>query len=386
MQTKAVEDLTAGSRQDLPLVIAAVPISERERRIALGVIVFLSSVVVVVAPFANTPLARIDAFVPVLQTVMCVVDLITAALLFAQYSIYPKHALLAVASGYIFSGLFAFMQTLAFPGAYSATGVIGDGLNSAGWLFFLWHTTFPLAVIVYALSKDADKAAIPAVGSTTVNIAITLACVLVGTALLTWLATAGTGNLPSLYLSTNNRQTAVASNGNVFLWVLSIAAVVLLLVRRRTILDLWLIVVLLAWWPNFVVAIFVAVVRFSLGWYTARCFALVASSTLLSVLLFETAALYSRLANAIVLLRRERETKLMSVRAITAAIAHEIKQPLTRITSGGGAAQRFLRMVPSQQDKALVALDGVVNAGHRTSATAFVHYSERPTRKNSWWT
>ena len=66
---------------------------------------------------------------------------------------------------------------------------------------------------------------------------------LVGTALLTWLATAGTGNLPSLYLSTNNRQTAVASNGNVFLWVLSIAAVVLLLVRRRTILDLWLIVV-----------------------------------------------------------------------------------------------------------------------------------------------
>jgi len=130
MQTKAVEDLTTGSRQYVPLVIAAVPISERERRIALGVIIVLSSVVVLAAPFANTPLAQLDAFVPVLQTVMCVVDLITAALLFAQYSIYPKRALLAVASGYIFSGLFAFIQTLAFPGAYSATGVIGDGLNS----------------------------------------------------------------------------------------------------------------------------------------------------------------------------------------------------------------------------------------------------------------
>jgi hypothetical protein len=35
LQTRAVEDLTAGSRQDLPLVIAAVPINERERRIAL---------------------------------------------------------------------------------------------------------------------------------------------------------------------------------------------------------------------------------------------------------------------------------------------------------------------------------------------------------------
>ena len=368
MQTKAVEDLTAGSRQDLPLVIAAVPINERERRIALGVIVFLSSVAVAVAPFANTPLAHFDAFVPVIQTVMCVVDLITAALLFVQYSIYPKHALLAVASGYIFSGLFAFIQTLAFPGAYSATGLFGDALNSANWLFVAWHTTFPLGVIVYALSKDADEATIPTGGSTTFTIVITLACVLVGTALLTWLATAGAGNLPSMYLSTNNRQTVFSNSANVFLLVLSGAAVVLLFVRRRTILDLWLIVVLLAWWPHFIVSIFVPVVRFSLGWYTARCLALVASSTLLCVLLAETAVLYRRLANANVLLRREQDTKLMSAQAITAAIAHEIRQPLTRITAGGCAAQRFLKMAPPQLDKAQAALDGVVNAGHSTSA------------------
>jgi C4-dicarboxylate-specific signal transduction histidine kinase len=58
----------------------------------------------------------------------------------------------------------------------------------------------------------------------------------------------------------------------------------------------------------------------------------------------------------------------MSAQAITAAIAHEIRQPLTRITAGGGAAQRFLKMVPPQLDKAQTALDGVVNAGHSTSA------------------
>jgi C4-dicarboxylate-specific signal transduction histidine kinase len=86
------------------------------------------------------------------------------------------------------------------------------------------------------------------------------------------------------------------------------------------------------------------------------------------VLLFETVVLYARLANAIVLLRHERETKLMSAQAITAAIAHEIRQPLTRITAGGSAAQRFLKMVPPENDKAQAALDGVVNAGHRTSA------------------
>jgi signal transduction histidine kinase len=58
----------------------------------------------------------------------------------------------------------------------------------------------------------------------------------------------------------------------------------------------------------------------------------------------------------------------MSAQAITAAIAHEIRQPLTRITAGGGAAQRFLKMLPPQVDKAQTALDGVVNAGHSTSA------------------
>jgi Membrane-associated sensor, integral membrane domain len=136
-------------------------------------------------PFANVKLARVDAFVPTLQTVMCMVDLMTAALLFAQYSIHPARAVLAVASGYIFSGLFAFIQTLAFPGAYSPTGLIGDGINSAAWLFVLWQTTFPLAVIVYALSKDTGDATSLSDGSTGGTIASTIACVFAATAGLT---------------------------------------------------------------------------------------------------------------------------------------------------------------------------------------------------------
>ena len=43
---------------------------------------------------------------------------------------------------------------------------------------------------------------------------------------------------------------------------------------------------------------------------------------LLSVLLTEMTVLYSRLANAFLLLRRERANRLMSVDAVTSAIAH----------------------------------------------------------------
>jgi C4-dicarboxylate-specific signal transduction histidine kinase len=57
----------------------------------------------------------------------------------------------------------------------------------------------------------------------------------------------------------------------------------------------------------------------------------------------------------------------MNAQAIVAAIAHEIRQPLTRITAGGSAAERFLKMNPPQHFKAQAALEGIVSAGLRTS-------------------
>jgi signal transduction histidine kinase len=365
MGERAVRDLAVGSRQDFPPVIAAIPITKRQTRIALGVIIFILGVVVIVAPFASVRLLRVDAFLPVLQAVMCVVDIITAAFLFAQYSIHPMYALLAVASAYVFSGLFAFLQTLAFPGAYSTTGLIGDGIDTAGWLFVLWHTTFLLCVMTYALSKDSDGAVTSASKPVAVVIAITIICVLTATVGLTWIVIAGAAYLPRLFTSVA-RQTLFASGLDVFLWLLSIAALMLLCVRRRTILDLWLIVILLAWWPNFVVAIFVPFVRFSLGWYASRCLTLAASSMLLFVLLAETTALYGRLAGANILLRRERDNKLMNVQAIMAAIAHEVRQPLAAIVTNANAGLRFIAKVPPNQGDVRATLDRIGRDGHRT--------------------
>jgi signal transduction histidine kinase len=363
----AVESLPTGSGQDhLPVAIAAMPISARERKIAFGVIGMLAAIDVMVAPFANVPLARVDAFIPVVQTVMCVIDLLTAALLFAQYSIHPAPRLLAVASGYVFSGLFAFIQTLAFPGAYSATGLIGD-INSAAWIFVLWQTTFPLALIIYALSKDRGDALKHSGGSIANNIAGTLSFVLVATATLTWLAVDGTKYLPGVYFNTLLQVTPLANNINAFLWALNLAAFVLLFIRRRTVLDLWLIVVLFAWWPNFFVAIFYSFVRFSAGWYIARVVALVASSTLLVVLLAESAALYARLSNAYLLVRRERTDRLVSVEAATAAMAHELRQPLTGIATRGTAALNWLKRTPPELNKASECLVSIVDATHRAN-------------------
>src|SRR5215467_13891986 len=160
----------ADSRHDLPIVIATMPASAQQRRIAFGALAVLAAVVVVTLPFADIQLAGAERFVPSIQTVMYMADLLTAVLLFVQYAVQPQRAVLVLASGFVFSGLFAFLHILAFPGAYAPAGLIGDGQNTAGWLCTFWHTTFAVAVIIYTLSKDGAEAEIQPSLSTRVAI------------------------------------------------------------------------------------------------------------------------------------------------------------------------------------------------------------------------
>ncbi len=142
-------------------------------------------------------------------------------------------------------------------------------------------------------------------------------------------------------------------------------ALAVLLLRGRTILDLWLIVTLCAWVPNFLVAAFVTSVRFSVGWYSARVYALVASWTLLIVLLTETTLLYARLANALTLRRRERADRLMSVDAATAAISHEVRNPLGSIAMNAATALIQLEAKPPELRDMKLLLEEIEAASHR---------------------
>ena len=205
--------------EDFPLVIATMPATDRQRTTAIGVAIVLIAAAVVIAPFASVQVGRIDAFIPVLQTVVSVVDLVTATLLFAQFSIQPQRALLALASGYIFSGSFAFLQTLAFPGGYAAAGLIGDGLNTPAWMYVLWHTTFPAAILVYTFSKDTTKAAKLPGGSAMTAIAITVVCVLAVIAGLTWIVTTKTEYLPVFFTTDVRFQTRLRNQINIALWL-----------------------------------------------------------------------------------------------------------------------------------------------------------------------
>ena len=348
VRERFIEGPVAVSSKDFPILTAAMPITRGHRNFALTVITFVFGIVLLVAPFASIPLARVGPFIPVVQTVMCIVDLTIAAILFGQYSLRSRPALLAVASGYVFSGLFAFLQTLAFPGAYSASGLIGDGISSASWLFVLWHVSFYSGILIYALSNDMDDTSDSAVRSraAVIGMVVTLICGL--TAGLTWIVTERAMYLPTLNtaLHIGLRQTSLSSWLNAFLWLGNAATLLALYVRRRTLLDLWLMVTLAAWWPHFVLSFFLPVVQFSVGWYVARVFALLSSFTLLILLLTESMALYARLANNIRLLGRERAERLTSLDAATGAMAHEVRQPLGAVMNYSATAAMLLKKEP----------------------------------------
>src|SRR5215213_2603691 len=145
------------SRTPEPQVLANIPPTPGQRRLARAFLLGLLIILLGTWPFAALKLPEVDAFVPSLAAALFVSDCVTAALLFAQFSILRQWALLVIASGYLFSGLIVVAHALTFPGAFTATGVLGSGLQSAVWLYWFWHSGLPIAIIGYVLLKDTDR-------------------------------------------------------------------------------------------------------------------------------------------------------------------------------------------------------------------------------------
>jgi two-component sensor histidine kinase len=225
---------------------------------------------------------------------MLMTNLLTAAFLFAEYSIYPRSALLFVAGGFICAGLLAVVHLFSFPPASGSAVLIGDNLNSASWLFAFWQIAFALAVIVYALLKDKSDAADRPFRSVRLDIGVTVAAAFMATAALTGLASAAVvGYLPTLHEDVLSR-TQFGVELNVFVAVVILTALAVLFVHRRTLLDQWLMVTLFAWLPALVMGSLFNPLRFSEVWYLSWVFALFTGSSLLLVMLIETLLVYRR--------------------------------------------------------------------------------------------
>src|SRR6185369_5319462 len=288
----------------------------------------------------------------------------TAILLFAQFSILRSRAILLIASGYLFTALILVPYAVTFPGLFVAVPQIG-GLQSAAWLYVAWHCGFPLFVISYAKSKDerpgnqiwkrAPRAAIAW------SVALTAGVV----AMLALVCTAGESLLPRIMLDPTRFSSDWPYLVGTPIALASIAALVVLWLRRRSMLDLWLLVVMFLYLVEVPLSYYPAPSRFSAGWYAVRIFGFLSSSLVLVVLLYEIETLYARLLGAVLAQRREREARLLTGDAVAASIAHEVKQPLTAMITSADAGFRFLDRSPPNLDRAKEAFQLISSDGHR---------------------
>jgi signal transduction histidine kinase len=346
-----------------PLLISALPPTQAQKRTAFAAGLLLLAVFLGILPFVRIRLAPLDVFLPIVATIMFLNDSITAALLYAHFAVLRSRALLMLASGYLFTALVIIPYALTFPGAFAPGGLLGAGLQTAAWLFGVWHMGLPATIIAYALLRKVP-ARMKAVRSP-VGLAIpaSTAGVIVLVCAVTWFATVHQDMLPVLVTSVTDQGGVVKFVSAVML-ALCVSAFVLLWFSRRSMLDLWLLVVSLAWLLSSILINLVGY-RFDVAWYANRIFAIASACFVLFVLLAESTMLYARLALSVLAQRREREGRLISMDAMSAAIAHELKQPLGAIVTNANAGARWLDRAPPDIDKARETYEHIAADGHR---------------------
>src|SRR3982750_2435275 len=116
----------------------------------------LIATLLVVLPFRDIRLRGVTAFIPTVDSMIFMGDLITATLLYGQSSLFHSRALLVLATGYLFGALLLIPHAMTFPGAFSAEGLLGAGVNTTAWLSVWQRSAFPIAVILYVLSGRVE--------------------------------------------------------------------------------------------------------------------------------------------------------------------------------------------------------------------------------------
>ncbi len=337
-----------------------------QRRLAIAIVSGLLVVFLLISfgPLSSVHPPRVIAFVPAYVTAMFLCDLVTAILLYAQVSITRSHAILVIATGYLFAALILIPFVLVFPDLIAPGNLLG-GTQSTSFLWMCQHTGFATFVAAYAFWKDTDErkrfGQIRVRPAIAVSITTTVAIIVVAA----FACIAGAAQLPRVASDTLHFTPLWPYFIGAPVATMSAFALIVLWVRRRTVLDLWLMVVMCLYVVEVPLSYYPDPSRFSVGWYTVRVIGILSSSLVLIVLLYEISTLYAKLLRAVFAQRREREARLMTGDAVAAAIAHEVRQPLTAMITTADAGWRFLDRSSPNFEKAKEAFRRISADGHR---------------------
>lgn len=340
------------------------PPNRQEVRLSLTIVGLMFAALMFVFPLRSTQMSESPLFVPLLDAFMLCSDLIIATLLYAQAAVFRSRGLIVLASAYLFSSFVLVPHALTFPGAFSADGLLGAGVSTTAWLAIFRRLTFPSAVISYALLKSADSATRAGFQRPAPRLIQGMIAAAVLAALATLLATSGHDLLPPIFRNTRETVPTSLMLVNALTIVLTVAAMALLLRRDKSVLDLWLLVGLSGWLFQSLLNLSLQS-RYTLGWYGLNAMTFVSSLVLMVALMAESNRLYARLALQTAASERERDARLFSMDVVTAAIAHEIGQPVAAARLSASAALDWLDREKPNPKMAIRSMRATIDAGNR---------------------
>ncbi len=355
-------DILLGS----PVPPSLLPATLTQRRVALAVSFFVLAVFFTTLPFARIGWVSFPGFIQIQKTLMLVSDLITAALLFGQYSIGRTRALNMVAGGYLFTALIAVPHALTFPQVLSETGLLAAGPQSAAWLYLAAHAVLPVTIIAFAARREDDHmiddppsgAVLPITGACLVAVGAVVATSMIVTLGHRWLP-------PLMEGSSYTIEAHVAVGAALCLPL----AALLMLARRRppALVELWLMVVMLTWLCTMTLGAFVSRGRYDIGWYVGGVFDWLTSIFVLLMLISETVGLYARQMRAAEVEHRDRERRVTEMEAVlihlsrvsglgrnVSSLVHEVSQPLTAISNYLAAGLQLIEEPNTERLKRLL--------------------------------
>jgi signal transduction histidine kinase len=348
------------------LLLTAVSPPATQRWATTALATTLGIAFLLVLPFKDRQWPPSGAFIPIIDSILFLNSLITAVLLYARFSLAHRRAVLALAVGYLFTALLVIPHLLTFPGALAPMGLLGAGVQSAVWLYIFGHLGLPTAVMAYALLKDTQATTARSREAPDMTIPVSIAAVGALVAVLTWLVTAHERSLPTMMLDWTHASYAWQHAGAPALLIVSAGAIAVLWRRRSSVLDVWLLLVLWAWFIE-TMLLSMTTARFSLVWYAGRVFGVLASSFVLLALLYESTMLYARIALAAATRDGERDRQRLTLQVVASSIAHELSQPLSAIVANSDAGLQLLDRSPADLVEARAALRDIASEGRRVS-------------------
>jgi PAS domain S-box-containing protein len=292
--------------------LSTFPVTSFGRRLALVVVAVSALLFGAAVPFAHVQFPAMPAFVASYQSALAVVNLLTAVLLYSQFSVLRTHALLLLASGYLFTAATAVLYALTFRDLFAPGGLFDPGPQTTTWLYILWHAGLPVLTLSYALLRGKDggfKIRGPARPAIIWGVLSVSAVVLA----FLWIVTVGHEFLPTLL--NENRYTPTMVGVLSLVWSFSIAALLALALRRQhSVLDVWLMVVMCAWLFDVTLSAILNGGRFDFGYYSGRAYGLFAASFVLGALVVENGILQEQASRLLQTVREQASSDMDSHR------------------------------------------------------------------------